>query len=276
MPELPEVETVRLTLAPAVGARVVSITHSGKPLHMNKPIPIAAIKKALVGRRLTAMRRIGKYLLVDVDGPHSLMVHLGMSGRFRIFAAGAEEPKHTHLVARLDDGRELRFTDPRRFGQLDVVTRGDERAHPGLAGLGPDALVDGVDPAHLLACARGRATTLKSFLLDQSVVAGVGNIYASEALWRAKIRPTRRAKKLTPADAKLLARAVRDVLLHALRRGGTSLKDFVDADGREGENAEYLRVYDRAGGPCPRCRTSIIRKVIQGRATYFCPTCQLP
>ncbi len=276
MPELPEVETVRLTLAPALGARIVAVTHSGKPLRLNRPVPIAAIRAALLGRQLTAMRRLGKYLLVDVDGPHSLLVHLGMSGRFRIFAAGADVPTHTHLTAQLDDGRELRFTDPRRFGQLDVVTRGDERAHPSLQVLGPDPLVDGIDGPYLLERARGRAVTLKSLLLDQAVIAGVGNIYASEALWRAKIRPTRRARKLTAADAKVLARAVREVLEHALRRGGTSLRDFVDADGREGQNAHYLRVYDREGTACPRCRTSIIRKVIQGRATYFCPTCQLP
>lgn len=275
MPELPEVETVRRTLAPALGARVVEVSHSGKPLHGRRPVPIAAIRAALVGREVTALRRLGKYLLVDVDGPTSLLVHLGMSGRFRIFDAATPPPPHTHLTARLDDGRELRFSDPRRFGQLDVAPREAPRSHPALAGLGPDALVDGLTPAHLLACARGRTTTVKALLLDQRVVAGVGNIYASEALWRAKVRPTRRANRLTEPEARLLARAVRDVLVHALRHGGTSLRDFVDADGREGENAHYLKVYDRQGEPCPRCRASVVRKVIQGRATYFCPTCQL-
>ena len=156
------------------------------------------------------------------------------------------------------------------------MTRGDERAHPSLAVLGPDPLEEGLDAATLHAQARRRKVTLKSFLLDQAVIAGVGNIYASEALWLARLRPSRRTGRLTEAEARLLTRSVRQVLEHALEHGGTSLKDFVDADGREGENAEYLRVYGREGEPCSRCRTAIRRTLIQGRATYFCPTCQLP
>lgn len=275
MPELPEVETVRRTIAPAVGARIVSVSHSGKPLRLGRPMPFAAIAKALTGRRITGVRRHGKYLLVDVEGDHALIVHLGMSGRFRLFGKHAPVPAHTHLTLVLDDGREIRFTDPRRFGQIDLVRRGAEREHPSLAVLGRDPLEEGITGAWLHEQARRRTVSLKSFLLDQSVIAGVGNIYASEALWRVRIRPTRRARKLGAAEAKALARAVKYVLEHALDKGGTSLRDFVDADGVEGDNYEYLKVYGRAGAPCPRCRTAIRRTVIQGRATFFCPTCQV-
>jgi formamidopyrimidine-DNA glycosylase len=172
--------------------------------------------------------------------------------------------------------RELRFVDARRFGQFDIVVRGQERGHPGLGALGPDALEHGVDAVAMLAAARTKRTTLKAFVLDQSVIAGVGNIYASEALWRAKLRPTLRTQKLTAPAAVRLAEAIREVIERALDNGGTTLADFVDADGTAGENADYLWVYDRAGQPCMRCRTAIKRSVLQGRATYYCPTCQTP
>jgi formamidopyrimidine-DNA glycosylase len=276
VPELPEVETVRRTLAPAVGARITAMRSSGKPLRLNRPMPLAAIKKALVGRTITGLRRHGKYLFVDTDGGAALLVHLGMSGRFRLVSGGEAAPPHTHLVLTLDDDRQLRFSDPRRFGQIDVVRREDERTHPSLVVLGRDPIVEEVGGDWLFEQSRRRSVTLKSFLLDQSVLAGVGNIYASEALWLAHLRPSRRAKRLDSAGARVLAQAVRKVLEHALDKGGTSLRDFVDADGREGDNYEYLKVYGRDGQPCPRCRTLIRRSVIQGRATFYCPTCQLP
>jgi formamidopyrimidine-DNA glycosylase len=275
MPELPEVETVRRTLAPAIGARIAAVWDSGKPLHMKRRPPRKKLQ-ALVGAKITGVRRHGKYLLVDTDRPQSLLVHLGMTGRLCLH--GKREPRalHTHLV--LDLGtRELRFVDPRRFGLLDVFEREQERAHPALAVLGPDALVHGVDPEALLAVARRRRrSTLKAFILDQSVIAGVGNIYASEALRRAQLRPTTRTRRLTSASAKRLAAAIHEVIANALENGGTTLSDFVAADGAAGENAEFLWVYDRAGQPCPRCKGKIRRSVLQGRATYFCPTCQTP
>lgn len=274
MPELPEVETVRRTLTPAIGARIASVWDSGKGLHMARTPPRAALKK-LVGSKITAVRRIGKYLLIDTDGERSLLVHLGMTGRLRINRAGDPRANHTHVVLGLGD-RELRFSDPRRFGQIDVVTRAKEREHPALSVLGPDALTDGVDPVAFHARSRGKKAMLKAFVLDQSVLAGVGNIYASEALWRAKLRPTTRAHKLTVESANRLALAISEVIANALENGGTSLRDFVDADGAEGENADYLWVYDRAGEPCLRCKTVIRRSVLQGRATFYCPTCQKP
>ncbi|MGH7337558.1 MAG: DNA-formamidopyrimidine glycosylase family protein, partial [Myxococcota bacterium] len=194
MPELPEVETVRRTLAPAVGAKIRAVSQSGKPLRLGRPIPFAAIQKALTGKRITGVRRHGKYLLVDVEGDAALIVHLGMSGRFRLVGKGAPIAPHTHLTIRLDGGRELRFSDPRRFGQIDLARRGEERAHPSLAVLGRDPLEEGITGEWLHQQARRRTVSLKSLLLDQSVIAGVGNIYASEALWRVRIRPTRRAR----------------------------------------------------------------------------------
>ena len=157
-----------------------------------------------------------------------------------------------------------------------MLEREDERSHPALAILGPDPLVHGIDADAFAARAKGKKATLKAFVLDQSVIAGVGNIYASEALWRAGLRPTMRAHRLTATSAARLVEAIREVLAHALDKGGTSLRDFVDADGAAGENADYLWVYGRAGEPCLRCKAAIRRSVQQGRATYYCPTCQTP
>ena len=274
MPELPEVETVRRTLAPAIGAKITSVWDSGMGLHMQRRPPRKKLR-ALVGVRIEGVRRHGKYLLLDTDTPESLLVHLGMTGRFCLHDKAVPRAPHTHLVLGLG-ARELRFVDPRRFGQIDVFARANERAHPALAVLGPDALNDGIAVDKLLEEARARRTTLKAFVLDQSVIAGVGNIYASEALWRAQLRPSKRSKRLTAAGAERLAAAVHEVIARALENGGTTLSDFVDADGTAGDNAEYLWVYARAGQPCPRCETVIRRSVLQGRATYYCPTCQTP
>lgn len=290
MPELPEVETVRRTLQPAVGAKIVAVWDSGKPLHMQRKPPRKKLR-GLIGARIAKIRRHGKYLLVDVDRPasdagqsrsmtrgtsDSLLVHLGMTGRFLIVGEATPRSKHTHLVLWLDDGRELRFVDARRFGQLDVVAHDQEKHHAALSILGPDPLEHGLDGELLFQRSRGRKTTLKAFVLDQNVLAGVGNIYASEALWKAQLRPSKRAHKLTRDTARRLAEAILEVLHNALDNGGTSLRDFVNADGAEGENAEYLWVYGRAGEACLRCKSTIRRAVHQGRATYYCPTCQTP
>jgi formamidopyrimidine-DNA glycosylase len=273
MPELPEVETIRRTLAPAVGARLTSSWTSGMGLHMARRPPRAKLAK-LVGATITGVRRHGKYLLIDTDGPHALLAHMGMTGRLRIHGAREERAAHTHVVFGMSGRRELRFSDPRRFGQIDVVARGRESEHAALGALGPDALEGNIDGDLLFTASRKRAQTLKAFVLDQGVIAGMGNIYASEALWRANIRPTRRAGKLTRAQAAGLADAIREVIAKSLDNGGTTLSDFVAADGAAGENADYLWVYDRAGQPCPRCEAVIKRAVHQGRATYYCPTCQ--
>jgi formamidopyrimidine-DNA glycosylase len=272
MPELPEVETVRRTLAPAIGAKILAAWDSGLGLHMARKPPRAKLKK-LAGATITRIHRHGKYLLIETDSPHTLLVHLGMTGRTLIVKKGAPKAKHTHVVLDLGE-RELRFVDARRFGQVDVVERGKEKDHEGLAVLGPDGLFEPVSGEYLFEKSRKKQATLKAFVLDQSIVAGVGNIYASEALWRAKLRPTTRAYKLTLAKAKLLAEAIHEVFDRALTKGGTSLRDFVDATGNYGENIEYLWVYGRDGEPCPRDKTKIRRSILQGRVTFYCPTCQ--
>lgn len=274
MPELPEVETVRRTLAPAVGGKILGVWDSGKGLHMRRKPPRAKLRK-LIGATLTAMRRHGKYLLLDTDTEYTLLIHLGMTGRVLLAPKDKPRPPHTHLVLDFDT-RELRFADARRFGQIDVLLRAREREHPALSILGPDPLVHGIDHVAFAARAKSKKSILKSFLLDQSVLAGVGNIYASEALWRAKLRPTTRAHKLTAAGAERLAKAIDETLRNALENGGTTFSDFIAADGAEGDNEDYLWVYGRAGEPCLRCKAIIRRAVHQGRATYYCPTCQAP
>jgi formamidopyrimidine-DNA glycosylase len=278
MPELPEVETVRRTLAPAIGRRVIEVWVSGLPLRMRRPVDRAALVRAAVGAEIVGVRRLGKFLLIDLEGrSESVLVHLGMSGRLRLLPRTAPLAPHTHVVFDLDGPDQLRYSDPRRFGMVEVAPAGGAaRQHPSLAELGRDALEEPLDPAAFHAIARKSRQSLKALLLDQTVIAGVGNIYASEALWRARIRPSRRGVALSRADAGSLGRAVIASLRAALDRGGTSLRDFVDADGREGDNAAYLKVYDRAGQPCARrgCPGRIRRTVLQGRATFHCPRCQ--
>jgi len=275
VPELPEVETVRRTLAPAVGAKVSALWSSGLPLHMKRPLDVDALRRASVGASIEGVRRLGKYLLIDFSRrSDSVLVHLGMTGRLRLVRASEPRGAHTHVVWTLSGGRELRFSDPRRFGQVGVASRGAEREHPALRRLGVDPLAGELTGALLHLHALARRTQLKTLLLDQSIIAGIGNIYASEALWRAEISPTLRSYRLSRERADRLARAVVAVLRRALTKGGTSLRDFVDADGLEGNNAGYLSVYAREGEPCPRCKAAIRRKVIQGRATFYCPRCQ--
>ena len=276
MPELPEVESVRrgLVRRRLRGVVVARVRSSGKPLRLARPQPLAALRRATHGQRITDVRRIGKYLLLDLDGRWSVLVHLGMSGN--LVTARRAEPwaPHTHVVFELADGRDVRFVDPRRFGMVDVVERGRERAHPALAALGPDPIAEGLPPDHLRTAAASRSTPVKQFILDQGVLAGVGNIYASEALWLARIAPSRPARRLGADGAEALTVAIQDVLEFAIDNGGTTLRDFVGADGVPGDNGEYLLVYGRAGEQCPRCGTAIKKAMQAGRATYWCPTCQ--
>lgn len=278
MPELPEVETVRRTLKPILGRTVAAVWTSGLALRLGQVVDAAALRRSAAGRRIEEVRRWGKFLLIDfAGGSRSVLVHLGMSGRLRVMPSASERPPHTHVAWALGGpgpGLELRFSDPRRFGLVSLVTRGAEREHPALAGLGIDALTGRIDGPLLHQAGRGSRRSVKALLLDQRVLAGVGNIYASEALWHARIRPTLHAGKLSRPRADALAEAVRVVLAHALDHGGTSLRDFVDADGSSGEHSDYLWVYDREGQPCPRCARPVRRTVIQGRATFHCPGCQ--
>lgn len=276
MPELPEVETVKRTLSPVLGARVTGLVTSGKALRLGRPIDVRGLERAAVGRRFSAVHRLGKYLLLAFDGgTEQILVHLGMSGRLRLAKRDDPPFPHTHVCFELTRRRQLRFSDPRRFGQVEVVL-GDPREHPSLGKLGPDPLTEGLDPEALHRQARRSTRAIKTFILDQTVIAGVGNIYASEALFQARIPPGLASNRVSLVRMKALAAAVKDVMVRALEHGGTSLRDFVHADGSTGDHSHYLVVYDREGHSCPRrgCAGTIRRRIIQGRSTFYCPMCQ--
>jgi formamidopyrimidine-DNA glycosylase len=270
MPELPEVETTRRGIAPSlVGRRVVRIVVRDRRLRW--PLP-HGLEQSVAGRRIHAVRRRAKYLLIETDRG-TLLAHLGMSGSLRVLGRGAPVVVHDHVDILLDSGRMLRFNDPRRFGSLHWI-EGDPARHPLLARLGPEPLDSGFDGACLWRRARGRGVAIKQFIMNAQVVVGVGNIYASEALFRAGIRPGTQARRVSRARMDALARAIRDVLSEAIEVGGTTLRDYVNPDGMPGYFRQRLFVYERAGEPCRRCRTPI-RQLRQGqRSTYYCPHCQ--
>lgn len=273
MPELPEVETVRRTLAPALGMRISDVFASGQALR-GKAVRRAQLTP-LLGEALNAIDRRGKYLMLRC-GARAIIAHLGMSGRLLWSPAGTPRPKHTHAVLADGRGHELRFVDPRRFGQFEVVMAQALTAHPSLQSLGVDPIAEGLAGAQLAALARTRRTPIKSLLLDQTALAGVGNIYASEALWLAKVHPLRAANRLDAHAYEEVARGVVQVMRDAIENHGTSLRDFVSGTGEAGGNAGYLQVYGRAGKPCLRCGGAIKAFVVAGRNTYCCPRCQPP
>jgi formamidopyrimidine-DNA glycosylase len=276
MPELPEVETVRRDLEQAVlGRRVVDVAVSGA--RTVRRTSAAAVEESLRGRVLSGARRRGKYLLVDLDDGGVVVVHLRMSGQLLLAPATSERPRHTHVVCALEGGDELRFVDPRTFGEV-VATRPERLADdvPGLAVLGWDPLLDPITPAGFARLVGARRRRLKALLCDQHVVAGIGNIYSDEILWRARLRYDRVSDTLTPREVGRLRRAVPEVLEAAVAARGSSLADaqYVDLFGRTGAFQHEHQVHARAGRPCPRCGCTIERRSDQGRSTYLCPRCQ--
>ena len=226
----------------------------------------------IAGQRVRDVRRRAKYLIIDLDAG-SLILHLGMSGRLRVLDPATPLEPHDHYDLLLESGRCLRFNDPRRFGSLHW-SEGDPSDHPLLAALGPEPLTSAFNADDLARRARGRRVAIKQFLMDQRVVVGVGNIYASEALYRAGVHPRRAAGRVSGARLAALVEAIRAVLGAAIRAGGTTLRDYVGADGTPGYFRQRLYVYERAGRPCRRCRTPV-RQLVQGqRSTYYCPRCQ--
>jgi formamidopyrimidine-DNA glycosylase len=300
MPELPEVETIARGLASRVTGDVIeSVWLGSKPEPLKSPAD--EIVSTLESQRIAAVRRVGKHIVFDLepvtgrkgrvpspargrrtrssrkqtkpagDGARPTqevtaqwIVHLGMTGRMVVCSPDSEMAKHTHLVAKLASGRELRFVDPRRFGRLSVA-RGFEAA-------GSEPLEVRLD--HFLSLFHGRKTPIKSALLNQKLLRGVGNIYADESLFRAGIRPRRQAASLTREDLRRLYPAVQEVLREAIALGGSSVSDYVDADGEEGFFQLQHRVYGREGEPCLVCKTPIKRVVIAGRSSHYCPKCQ--
>lgn len=272
MPELPEVETVRRGLAAhTAGLQLTGVR--GAPVTMRRPLRPGHIRERLAGRTLVEPGRRGKYLLLRVEGGGALLIHLGMSGRLLLTTPETPGVRHTHLTLEMGNGRELRLIDPRRFGLAVWLEEAEIATDPALARLGPEPLAPEIDrllPPRL----KAHRAPLKSLLLDQTVVAGAGNIYATEALWRAGIRPTRRGDRTSAARLARLARELRAVLLEAVEQGGTTLRDFAGPDGNAGYFEVRLQAYGRAGRPCPRCGAVLGSTRIAGRATVWCTACQ--
>ena len=268
MPELPEVEVTRRGIAPQVAGRTISAVTVREP-RLRWRVPDAV--RRLAGRTVRAVGRRAKYLLLDCGDGH-LILHLGMSGSLRVLPAGSAPEKHDHFDLVLGD-RMLRLRDPRRFGAV-LWTQAHPSAHPLLRHLGVEPLSRALDARRLHALTRGRRSAIKLFIMDSRRVVGVGNIYASESLFRAGIDPRKPARRLTLEQSARLSRAIKDTLRAAIRAGGSSLRDFVGSDGAYGCFQLRARVYDRAGQPCRRCGTPV-RRIVQGqRSTYYCPTCQ--
>lgn len=275
MPELPEVETVRRGLLPALlGRRLVGVTAHRPDLRFPLPDRFAS---RLEGRRVEGVDRRAKYLLLKLDGNLTLLVHLGMSGRFQVAAEDGPRCLHDHVCFVTDDGWTVRFNDARRFGYMDLVATDRVAQHPMLASLGPEPLGEGFTGAYLSGRLAGRAMALKAALMDQRTVAGMGNIYASESLYRARLSPLRAAGSLSVAGAKRLVGSIRTVLLEAIAAGGSTLRNHQQPTGELGCFQHSFAVYDHAGEPCPDCRCNLARTggirrtVIAGRATFHCP-----
>lgn len=270
MPELPEVETTVRGLSPfLIGERIARLTL--RRADLRRPFPVDLVQR-MTGARVTGLSRRAKYGLIATDRDDVMIFHLGMSGRWRI-DAGTQEP-HDHLVIETGSGHSLALNDPRRFGSVDLVSGDAETNFLPFHAMGPEPLSDAFSSAHLKSAFAGRAAPVKALLLDQTVVAGLGNIYVCEALHIAGIAPTRAAGQVRPDRLAALVVAVRDVLSAAIAAGGSSLRDFVHPDGQLGYFSHAWRVYGRAGEPCGVCSRPIDRIVQSGRSTFFCSKCQ--
>jgi len=270
MPELPEVETTRRGLEPHLLGRRIRTLELRNP-RLRWPVP-PELPAMVAERRIQSLTRRAKYLLLETDGP-SLLLHLGMSGSLRRCAPGTPLKPHDHLVFHLDDGFEIRLHDPRRFGCCLPLTE-PPQLHPLLAALGPEPLGEDFHGDMLFRLSRGRRAAVKAFIMNQQVVVGVGNIYASEALFLAGIRPGRAAGRVSRREYHDLVSQIRTVLTDAITQGGTTLRDFVREDGTHGYFRQQLRVYGREGQPCVTCATPIRNRRIGNRASTYCPRCQ--
>lgn len=259
MPELPEVETVRRGLAPFIEGRAIVTFKLNRP-DLRRAIP-KDLAEITTGRKVTSLRRHGKTMIWEIEGGRDLAWHLGMSGSFRV-NSGAK--KHDHIVINLNDGTEIRFNDPRRFGALDYA-----KDLPGI-----DPMTTEFTPSAFAGMLEGRKTPIKAALLDQNLVTGIGNIYACEALFHGDIHPAAPAGAIPKASVKKLHMAIGTVLNEAITSGGSSLRDHVMVNGEAGKFQHHFKVYGRAGKPCSRCGTAIERMKQAGRSTFFCPQCQ--
>jgi formamidopyrimidine-DNA glycosylase len=269
MPELPEVETIAAGVHARVhGARILRVWTGDKPQSFKSPAE--EIVRALTGSRIASVRRVGKTIVMTVERksvPTEFLIHLGMTGRLLVSAPEVPLAAHTHAVLTLDDGREVRFVDPRRFGRLSLQT-----ADTPYTGPGSEPLT--ISQSDFVVLFHQRRTPIKAALLNQSLLHGIGNIYADESLFRASVRPTRQAASLTRAELARLRASLVEVLRHAIQLGGSSVSDYVDADGARGFFQLEHRVYQRTNQPCLVCKSPIRRIALAGRSTHFCPRCQ--
>lgn len=270
MPELPEVETTRRGIEPhLVGQAIKKLTIHNAQLRWPVPREVHALQGAIV----KSVERRGKYLLINVPAGTAI-VHLGMSGSLRICNTSEARRKHDHIELTLASGAVLRFHDPRRFGCF-LWQAADEPKHKLLDKLGPEPLSEDFDGDYLFKATRKRQVAIKNFIMNSAIVVGVGNIYASESLFMANIRPTRAAKRITKKEAYILADVIKQVLQRSITQGGTTLRDFINSDGNPGYFAQSLQVYGREGEPCRLCETPIKQKVLGQRSTFYCAKCQL-
>lgn len=273
MPELPEVEVLRRSLEPhLVGDRIERVEVRNPALR--EPVDVARLRRIATRREVVALRRRSKYLLIDLEGGGTVVVHLGMSGRLTLVPGDAPREDHEHVAFHLASGRRLRLRDPRRFGVVFAARTEDLARDPHFAHLGDEPLEPGLTGGVLARAAEGRRGPVKPFLMDARVVVGIGNIYATEALFRAGIHPARSVGRISAARWDRLARAAVEVLRQAITEGGTTLNDFADGEGRSGYFQVALSAYGREGEPCPVCATPVRRIVQAGRSTFYCPNCQ--
>ncbi len=289
MPELPEVETVKTGLQPALeGHRFTHVETRRKNLRIPFPKDFA---KRLIGRRVTRLWRRAKYIMADLDNGETLVVHLGMSGRMAVYAEGRDRKlgqfhyesapndagrgKHDHVVFETDAPARIVFTDHRRFGLMTLIETDKIEEHKLFKDIGVEPLSDNFNAAFLKAALKGKKTPIKSALLDQRIIAGLGNIYVCEALWRARISPKRKAANIKPAQIALLVPAIKTVLREAIKAGGSSLRDHKQTDGELGYFQHHFAVYGRTGKLCQHSDNGIIKRIVQsGRSTFYCPICQ--
>jgi len=276
MPELPEVESLRRILAKsALGKTIVSAVINETRLRRTVDSRFAEV---IAGRTIEALERRAKYLIFDLSGAQSLIVHFGMSGsltyRAAAFDRGRFDSKHDHIFLRLDDGAALVYNDPRRFGLMKIVARDELIDLPEFKGIGPEPMGGGFTVDYLAAKSRGRITAIKNLIMDQRIVAGIGNIYASEILFRAQVRPTRRARRTNRSEIERIVSATTAILKSAIGSRGTTFRSYFDSRGRPGEFSRQLRVYGREGEPCYTCSTPIKNVSVGQRASFYCPRCQ--
>jgi formamidopyrimidine-DNA glycosylase len=273
MPELPEVETIKRTLEKKIAGLTISGVDVNLPKVIRSPSPDEFITE-VTGKKIIRLRRRGKYLLIFLSGDKLLVVHLRMTGRLVYTDAKEPPPRHTHVIFRLSNGNELRFTDMRQFGTIQLSSTKDLNKVKGLKDLGPEPLEREFSRDFLRRELKRKRTRIKPLLLDQTFVAGLGNIYVDEALYRARLHPERLACTLSPREIANLYHAIVEVLQEGIENRGTSMRDYVDGDGRAGSYQELLQVYNREGEKCRRCGSTIERIKVGGRSSYYCPACQ--